>query len=176
LREIVDADRNAGAARTDFSHTLAAQASLELAEPLRDAYQRIALVAPLEKNLRAKKDAMQKAVDAYGKAGDYGIAEVTTTATFQIGKIYRDFSRALLDSDRPKGLSAEEREQYDILLEEQAFPFEEQAIKLHEINYRRIHEGMYDRWIKASLEQLGELLPVRYGKREKQVNFIETLQ
>jgi tetratricopeptide (TPR) repeat protein len=176
LREIVDADRNAGAARTDFSHTLAAQASLELAEPLRDVYQRIALVAPLEKNLRAKKEAMQKAVDAYGKAGDYGIAEVTTSATFQIGKIYHDFSRALLDSDRPKGLSGEEREQYDILLEEQAFPFEEQAIKLHEVNYRRIHDGVYDRWIKASLEQLGELLPVRYGKHEKQVDFIEKLQ
>jgi tetratricopeptide (TPR) repeat protein len=176
LREIVEADSKAGAARTDFSRTLASQASLELAEPLRDAYQRITLVAPLEKNLRAKKDAMQKAVDAYGKASDYGIAEVTTSATYQIGKIYREFSRALLDSDRPKGLSAEEREQYDVLLEEQAYPFEEQAIKLHEVNYRRIYDGVYDRWIKASMEQLGELLPVRYGKREKQVNYIEKLQ
>ncbi|MGE0370329.1 MAG: tol-pal system YbgF family protein [Gammaproteobacteria bacterium] len=176
LREIIDADRRAGAARSDFSHTLAARASLELAQPMRDVYQRIALAAPLEKNLRAKKEAMQKAVDAYGKAGDYGIAEVTTSATFEIGRIYRDFSRALLDSERPRGLSAEEREQYDILLEEQAYPFEEEAIKLHEINYRRISEGVYDRWIKASLEQLAELLPVRYGKQERQVDFIEELQ
>jgi len=176
LREIVEADRTAGTARTEFSRTLASQASLSLAEPLRDGYQRITLEAPLEKNLRAKKEAMQKAIDAYGKASDYGIAEVTTSATFQIGRIYRDFSRALLESERPRGLSSEEREQYDILLEEQAFPFEEQAIKLHEVNYRRIHEGMYDHWIKASLEQLGELLPARYGKREKQVNYIENLQ
>lgn len=176
LREIIDADRNAASMRTDFSRTLAAQASLEMAEPLRDAYQRITLVAPLEKSLRAKKEAMQKAVEAYGKAGDYGIAEVTTAATFQIGKVYRDFSRALLDSERPKGLSGEEREQYDILLEEQAFPFEEQAIQLHEVNFRRIGDGVYDRWIKASLEQLGELLPVRYGKHEKQVDLIDKLQ
>ncbi|MBK9131908.1 MAG: tetratricopeptide repeat protein [Gammaproteobacteria bacterium] len=176
LREIIEADRRAGAARTDFSHTLAAQASLELAEPLRDSYRRITLVAPLEKSLRAKKEAMQKAVDAYGKANEYGIAEVTTSATFEIGGIYRDFGRALLDSQRPKGLSADEREQYDILLEEQAYPFEEEAIKLHEINYRRIGEGVYDRWIKASLEQLGELLPARYGKHERQVDFIDELQ
>lgn len=176
LREIIEADAKAGAARTEFSHTLAAQAALELAEPLREAYQRIALVAPLEKSLRAKKEAMQKAVDAYGQAGDYGIADVTTAATFQIGKIYHDFSRALLDSERPRGLSADEREQYDILLEEQAFPFEEQAIKLHEVNYRRIQDGVYDRWIKASLQQLGELLPVRYGKRERQVDYIDRLQ
>lgn len=176
LREIIDADKNADAERTDFSHTLAAQASLELAEPLRDAYQKIPLAVPLEKSLRAKKEAMQKVVDAYGRVSDYGIAEVTTAATYQIGKVYYDFSRALIESERPKGLSGEEREQYDILLEEQAYPFEEQAIKLHEVNYRRISEGVYDRSIKASLEQLGVLLPARYGKREKQVDFIEKLQ
>ncbi|MCC6301305.1 MAG: tetratricopeptide repeat protein [Gammaproteobacteria bacterium] len=176
LREIVDADRNAGAARTDFSRTLAANASLELAEPQRDAYRRIALAAPLEKSLRAKKEAMQKAVDAYGKANEYGIAEVTTSATFEIGDMYRDFGRALLDSERPKGLSGDELEQYDVLLEEQAYPFEEEAIKLHEINYRRIGEGLYDRGIKSSLERLGELLPARYGKHERQVDFIEKLQ
>lgn len=176
LREIVDADAAAGAARSDYSRTQAAQAAIELAEPVRDAYQRITLAAPLDKNLRAKKEAMQKAVDAYGRASDYGITEVTTAATFQIGKIYRDFSRALLDSERPKGLSDDEREQYDILLEEQAYPFEEQAIKLHEVNFRRIGTGVYDRWVKASLEQLAELLPVRYGKHEKQVDFIDKLQ
>lgn len=175
LREIVDADRLAGAARTDFSHTLAAQAELELAGQLRDAYRRIPLTIPLEKSLRAKKEAMQKAVDAYGNANGYGIAEVTTSATYQIGEIYYDFSRALLESERPKGLSSEEREQYDILLEEQVYPFEEQAIKLHEINYRRIGEGIYDRWIKASLEQLGALLPVRYGKHERLVDFVDKL-
>jgi tetratricopeptide (TPR) repeat protein len=176
LREIIAADQDAGAARSDFSRTLAGQAALELAEPLRDTYQKIPLVAPLEKSLRAKKEGMQKAVDAYTRAGDYGIAEVTTAATYQIGKIYYDFSRALLDSERPKGLSGDEREQYDILLEEQAYPFEEQAIKLHEVNYHRIGEGVYDRWVKSSLEQLGVLLPVRYGKHEKQVDFIEKLQ
>jgi hypothetical protein len=34
-------------------------------------------------------------------------------------------------SERPKSLKGEELEQYDLLLEEQATPFEEQSIKLH---------------------------------------------
>jgi hypothetical protein len=175
LQEIINADSGAGEWRTPFSHTLAAQASLELAESLRQTYVQQALVLPLEKSLKIKKDAMQTALAAYGKAAEFGIAEVTTAATYHIGEIYFDFSRALLDSQRPKDLSAEELEQYDILLEEQAFPFEEEAIKLHEVNYRRISEGVYDAWVKASITQLGALLPVRYGKQEKMVPFVDTL-
>ena len=39
-----------------------------------------------------------------------------------------------MDSERPKELSKVELEQYNVLLEEQAFPFEEKAIELHEVN------------------------------------------
>ena len=176
LQEIVDADARAGAQRTDFSHTLAAKSSLELAASLREEYARQALVIPLDRSLKVKKAAMQKALDAYGKAAEFGIAEVTTAATYHIGDLYFDFSRALLDSQRPGELSAEELEQYDTLLEEQAYPFEEEAIKLHEVNFRRLKEGAYDEWVKASIAQLGELLPVRYGKHERMVPLVESIQ
>jgi len=176
LQEIVDADAKAGAQRTDFSHTLAAQAALELAGSLREEYARQTLVIPLDQSLKVKKAAMQKALDAYGKAAEFGIAAVTTAATYHIGDLYFDFSRALLDSQRPRELSSEELEQYDTLLEEQAYPFEEEAIKLHEVNYRRVKEGTYDEWVKASIAQLGELLPVRYGKHERMVPLVESIQ
>ena len=176
MQEIVDADAKAGTQRTDFSHTLAAQAALELAGSLRDEYARQALVIPLDQSLKVKKAAMQKALDAYGKAAEFGIAAVTTAATYHIGDLYFDFSRALLDSQRPRELSAEELEQYDTLLEEQAYPFEEEAIKLHEVNFRRLKDGTYDEWVKASIAQLGELLPVRYGKHERMVPLVESIQ
>lgn len=175
LNEIMTADARAGAARTDFSQETAAGAALALAEPLRERYRNVRLVTPLERSLKEKRAAMDNALKAYRHAADYGVAGVTTAATFRIGEIYHELSRSLLESQRPAGLSAEEMEQYDILLEEQAYPFEEEAIKLHEVNHRRIAQGLYDEWVKLSMEQLAALLPARYGKTEILVSAIETI-
>ncbi len=72
----------------------------------------------------------------------------------------------LLASEKPKKLSADELEQYDLLLEEQATPFEEQAIKMHEANTVHARDGIYDDGVKASYAALAKLLPGRYGKTE----------
>ncbi len=175
LGEVVAADTRAGGSRTDFSRESAAGAVLTLAEPLRRQFEDVRLVTPLDRSLKAKRAAMDSALKAYRSAADYGVADVTTAATFYIGEIYHELSRALLASQRPAGLSEEELEQYDILLEEQAYPFEEEAIKLHEVNYRRIADGIYDDWVKRSIEQLGSLLPARYGKAEILVSIVETI-
>ena len=69
-------------------------------------------------------------------------------------------------SDRPVKLSALEQEQYDILLEEQAYPFEEKAIEIHQQNAQRSHLGTYDLWVKNSFASLSQLVPGRYNKHE----------
>jgi TolA-binding protein len=166
LNEIVRADGVAGNERTDRSRYLAAKAALVLAEPARDAFLGTRLIIPLKDSLKIKKTRMEDALAAYGRAADYEVAEVTTAATFQIADLYHQFSKDLFDSERPSGLNATELEQYDILLEEQAYPFEEQAIELHEVNARRTKEAIYDEWIQASLVKLAELMPVRYAKQE----------
>ena len=173
LQQIIDADRAAGQARSDYSHELAAHAALSLARALGREYQAVRLTVPLKESLRTKKKAMESAVAAYGVAADYGYADVATAAAYDLAELYHHLSRSLLDSQRPPGLSRLEREQYDILLEEEAYPFEEEAIRLHEANLRHIQGGLYDRWVKASLKALAELLPARYAKREKRVNFVE---
>jgi len=71
-----------------------------------------------------------------------------------------------MSSERPKNLSKDELEQYDVLLEEQAFPFEEKAIKLHEVNAARTKDGTYDEWVQKSFAALAQLNPGRYGKVE----------
>jgi hypothetical protein len=72
----------------------------------------------------------------------------------------------LLNSDRPKSLKDDALEQYNALLEEQVFPFEEQAIKIHELNVARAQEGVYDESVRKSYQALAELNPGRYGKTE----------
>ncbi len=173
LNDIVRADASGKAERSDRSRYLAAHASLELIEPLHRSYQKARLTVPLKKSLRKKKQLMEQSIDAYSRAMNYQVAEITTEATFQIAEIYHDFAKSLMSSQRPKGLSEEELEEYDLLLEEQAFPFEEKAIDIHLANFKRIPEGTYDEPIRKSLRVLGELMPFRFAKMESTDAYVE---
>jgi cellulose synthase operon protein C len=84
--EIIRADREAGAARTDRSRYLAALATLESAEPQAAVFKAVRLTAPLERTLQMKRSAMEKALSIYGEALDYGVAEATTAATFAMAE------------------------------------------------------------------------------------------
>jgi cellulose synthase operon protein C len=165
-REIVAADRNAGAGRSDRTQYLAAKATLALASPARDEFRSIALALPLKTSLARKKKAMEAALGAYKGATDYRVAEVTTLATFEIAEIYRKLGQDIMKSERPKKLTGDSLDEYNSLLEEQAFPFEEQAISTHEINAKRVRDGVYDEGVKKSYTALAELKPARYGKTE----------
>ena len=164
--EIVKADAAAGAARTDRTRFLAANARLALVTPSRDAFRAVRLTAPLKNTLAAKRRALDSALQGYQAVAAYNVAATTTTATYEMAELYRTLARDLLASDRPKNLSADEREQYDALLEEQAFPLEEEAIAIHELNIRRIADSVYDESVRNSFKALAELKPARYGKSE----------
>jgi tetratricopeptide (TPR) repeat protein len=176
LRDIIAADRGAGAARTDRSRSLAAHATLTLAAPVREEFNRVKLVIPLKKSLVEKRKAMEAALKAYENAADYQVADVTTAATFESAELYRQLGKDLLSSERPKNLKKDELEQYDVLLEEQAFPFEEKAIKLHEVNTVRTKDGTYDEWVQKSFAALAQLNPGRYGKVEIGESLVESIR
>jgi TolA-binding protein len=174
--EIIRADKAAGAARTERSKYLAARATLEKAQPQVAVFNAVKLVAPLDKTLKTKRTAMEKVLATYGEALDYGVAEVTTAATFGMAELYRQLGADLLTSERPKNLNEEEIEQYDVLLEEQAFPFEEQAIELHETNAQRTGDGVYDEWVQKSFDVLAKLKPARYAKTEVSEDYVPELR
>lgn len=176
LNDIITADRNAGAGRTERSKYLAAKATLLFAEPVGAAFTALRLTAPLKKNLADKKVAMERALDGYGKAAQYGVAEVTTAATYSMAELYRTLAKDLMESERPQNLSAEELEQYDVLLEEQAFPFEEKSIEIHEANVARTREGVYDEWVRKSFDVLAKLKPARYAKAEIGAEFVKEIR
>jgi tetratricopeptide (TPR) repeat protein len=165
-REIIKADAQGGAQRTDRTHFLAAKAQLALAQPARDTFRAVRLSAPLKKSLVAKRKALEDAMSGYKKAAEYNVAEVTTAATYEMAELYRTLSKDVMNSERPKGMKGDELEEYNSLLEEQVFPFEEQAIKAHEINTTRAKDGVYDEWVQKSFKVLAELKPARYGKTE----------
>lgn len=167
MKAVHQADLTGGAARTERTRTLGGLAALALVAPAHEEYRNVALVEPLQRQLKLKKTRMEAVLAAYAAASNYGVAEVTTAATYQTAALYQDFGKALINSQRPKKLSKLELEQYNVLLEEQAFPFEEKAIELHEVNAKRVTDGIYDQWVASSFKALGELRPVRYGKNER---------
>ena len=175
LRAIQDAHEAAGSARTDRSLYLAAQASSVFADDFYQEFQSVKLRAPVDKSLKKKRAAMDKAMQAYQKTNNYGVAEFASLATYRMGEIYRQLGVDLMESERPRGLDALALEQYELLLEEQAFPFEEKAISIHEANMRRSWEGFYDEWIRSSFKALAALSPARYAKQETVVAYSEEI-
>ena len=147
-----------------------------MAEPALAEYRKVQLVEPLAKQLKLKKTKMDEVLKAYAVAADYGVADVTTAATYHTAQVYQDFGKAMLSSQRPRKLSKVELEQYNVLLEEQAYPFEEKAMELHEVNARRAASGIYDEWVKASFKALAALRPVRYGKTERSEGVIDAIR
>jgi TolA-binding protein len=175
LAKIVEVDATAGSQRSDRTRYLAAKASLELAEPVRYRFMNLKITQPLADSMKRKKALMEEVLQVYGDTADYGVAEVTTAATFRLGEVYQQFSRDLMDSERPTSLDEAALEQYDMLLEEQTFPFEEKAIELYETNAARTVDGVYDEWVKRSFEALAKLLPARYAKLERSENVVTAL-
>ena len=167
LKKLIRAEKRGGKQRTDRSRYLAASATFELAQPDLYSFKKVKLKIPLKKNLRLKKKRMKAAIKAYKNVLSYKVAEFTTAATYKMGEIYNHLAQSLMDSQRPRGLSADELEQYDILLEEQAYPFEEKSIDIHSSNVRRTKQGIYDQWIRKSMKVLAKIQPVRYAKQEK---------
>lgn len=176
LKKLIDGDANAGTLRDDRSRYLGAFASAAIAQESYDAFATIPLKLPLKTSLKKKHKALKKALAAYEGVASYGVSEFTTLSTYQIGEIYGQLSRDLLASQRPKNLDADSLEQYDILLEEQAYPFEEQSIEIHQNNAQRSWQGLYDQWVKSSFEALAKLVPGRYAKREHILEFSDEIR
>ncbi|MBE9568078.1 MAG: tetratricopeptide repeat protein [Proteobacteria bacterium] len=173
---IVNADKKAlNNSKTERTRYITSFAYLGLARSEMARFNWLKLTLPLNKSLRKKKTSMQKAVKLYGYASKYKVYEASTEATYSIALIYKNFSKALLDSDRPKSLNAEELDQYEILLEDQAFPFEDKAIEFFEINLARVQDGLYNSWIQKSLHELTDLFPARYARKPKTDSYVNIL-
>jgi len=176
-KRVVNADRKAKKSdKTARTKYVASVTTLSLAREKNKIFARYKLIEPLRINLRKKKKAMQAAIKLYGQTSSFGISETTTESTFAIAQIYQDFSVALLESERPKKLKGEQLEQYNILIEDQAYPFEDKAIEFNEINLSRIKDGVYDDWVSKSLTTLKQLFPVKYDRKSKIDGYIDVIQ
>jgi len=175
LEAIVRIDAGAGDARTDRTRNLAARAALVLAEPLYEHFAALKLVQPFDQSLQEKRRAMDVATAAFGNLVAYEVGEVTAAATFYMAEVYSNFSRSLVESERPAGLNAAKLQDYELALEEEAFPLEEKGIEVHEKNLELMSGGIYNAWTEKSLARLAVLKPGRYAKSEISSGFLGSI-
>jgi tetratricopeptide (TPR) repeat protein len=172
LEEIVSADAGAGSERTGRTRTLAARSALVLAEQLYGNFVVVKLRQPFETSLQDKKQRMDATIAALARLVDYQIDEMTAAATYYMAETYSNFSRSLLESERPDDLKPEDLQEFKNNLDEAAFPFEEKAINVHEKNMELLHTGVFNSWTEKSLSRLTELMPGRYAKHETSSGFL----
>lgn len=176
LKTIIKLDASAGKKRTERTRYFGAQAFLVLAEKDYEVFAAVKLVKPFEKNLKKKRKLMKTATTKFNKLMNYEIGEAAAAATFYLAEIYSHFSKALMTSERPEGLTPLELEQYELVIEEQAYPFEEQAIQVHESNFQLISRNVYNKWVDKSLQKLAVFIPARYNKPEEPSGIISSLE
>ncbi len=172
LEEIVRIDADAGPERTARTRTLAARSALVLAERLYRDFVAVRLRQPFEISLKEKQQRMDVTIEAMGRLVEYEIADVTAAATYYMAETYFDFSRSLVESERPADLEPAELEAFELALDEEAFPFEEKAIDVHEKNLELLQAGVFNEWTEKSLGKLAELMPGRYAKPEMSSGFL----
>ena len=175
LKYIIKADSRAGSSRSERTRYLAGIASLSIIAPIYDQFVAIKLKRPFKRNLAKKKKKLKRNLKKYNQLVDYHVGDVTAAATFYIAESYYHFSRALLESERPKKLNDLELEQYNLILEDQAYPFEEKGINIHKKNLELLSGGVYSEWIEKSLNKLAILIPGRYAKHELSTGIVSEI-
>jgi hypothetical protein len=147
-----------------------------LAQQVYESFASLQLLQPFEQSLEEKQRRMNVATAAFGKLVDYQVGEITSAATYYLGEIYQNFSRSLRESQRPANLSGGKLQEYEDALDEEAFPFEEKAIKVHEKNLELMSgDRLFNSWIEKSLARLAELMPGRYAKAEISSGFLGSI-
>ncbi len=166
LRQLVTLESSAGSARDGRSRLQSARAALELGEL---ALQRAAaqeLRPPLPGSIRRRRAALDEGLKWLARAADDGFVETVPQATFATATAYAGLAAALLKAGLPAGLGELEQEEFRMLLEEQAFPFEELAIQWHETNLAHLRQQIWNEWVAASADALALMVPARYAKSE----------
>ncbi|AHK17591.1 tetratricopeptide repeat protein [Thalassolituus oleivorans] len=176
LDKIIRLHRNGKDQQTERSRYLASSAAFQLAEFDRIAFEKVKITLPLAKSIVRKNEPMQRALKRYTQAVEMEVLEFTTPATFHIADMYAQMSKALMTSEKPKGMDEVEAEEYQYLLEDQAFPLDEAAIDIHQTNIRRTYDGLYDQWVKKSFSSMAELMPGQYNKPEKVATYVDQIR
>jgi tetratricopeptide (TPR) repeat protein len=107
---------------------LAGKARIAVGENWAEQFRKTRLVVPLEKSLSIKDRFFRQALDAFAKAESEAPLELSLQASQLSGDLLVEYGKAILASQRPKGLRGSDREEYEEGLKTRASSFFERSI------------------------------------------------
>lgn len=123
------------------------------------------IVQPFEKTLKKKSRLLNSLLADYSEIAKFGDTELLTEIYFQMGVVLENFRDSILEAEKPKDLTEDDIKEYNFLLEEKAYPYEEQAVKAYEKSLEAGRkQTTQGEWVQKSLERLIYLRPVKYKK------------
>jgi tetratricopeptide (TPR) repeat protein len=113
----------------------------------------------LRARLKQKTDLLKDAAKVLRDCVSMGVAEWTTAALYQTGRMYESYARALRDSPPPSEVKSEDQKSdYQSQIEEFAVPMEELALDAYEGGWKKAMDlGIYNQWTAKMREALGRL-------------------
>jgi len=151
---------------------LVGKARIAVGENWADQFRKTRLVIPIEKSLAIKDRFFRRALGAFEKAGEEAPLEVALQADLQSGDLLVDYGKAILDSQRPKGLKGADREEYEEALRTRAKSFFDRSVDWYAGALRRLEEGegpsdlavLIRKRLETAQAHLGGAAPVMEGK------------
>jgi len=130
-------------------------------------YAAMRLTQPLPAAIEKKKAAMESLLAKYEQCASYGVAEFTRASAHRTGQVLIEFGDALVASERPDGLSEEDLDAYDAVLEEQSWAFYDRGEDVWSDLLRQVGTAADDpgAWVARTREALWPRLAQRFLHR-----------
>jgi len=107
---------------------LTGKARIIVGENWAEQFRKTRLLVPLDKSLAIKDRFFRRALGAFEKAESEAPLEVALQASLRSGDLLVEYGKAILASQRPKGLKGDDREGYEEALRDQARSFYERSL------------------------------------------------
>jgi hypothetical protein len=160
-----------GEAPGEFAE-LVGKVRIAVGENWAEQFRKTRLLVPLDKSLAVKDRFFRRALDAFEKAESEAPLEVALQASLHSGDLLVEYGKAILASQRPKGLKGDDREGYEEALRDRARSFYERSLDRYAGALDRLEdeEGPADladpirKRLEIAQALLGETMPAKEGK------------
>lgn len=142
-----------------------ARAALILTNSRAVEYLDLKLTQPFEETFDKKTRHLNNFLKEYSEAAKFKIPEILPEIYFRMGALFENFRDSIVRSERPDGLTKEQMDEYGFLLEEKAYPYDEQAVKVYErcADAARKH-SLHDEWSERCFARLADIRPALYKR------------
>jgi len=149
-----------------------AEAMFKLAEFRYKQYEAIKFALPqakMKKQIEQKAGLWKELSMAYEDIAKTGDIEWGVAALYMLGQINKHFAEALFTAPIPEGMKQEEIDAYKFVLEEQAFPIEDRAVKAFQACVNKAQEKrIWNQYVELAYKAL-----LDYGQKVKEMQQLD---